>query len=221
MRVLLLEDDSLQGKAVCEGLEQQGNAVDWVQSGVDAELAMAKNSYAALVLDISLVDGMVLLRKLRAGREDLPVVAITARADIADRVAGLDPSADDFIVAPIDVQELGARLRAVVRRASSRAPGNVVHGQLKVDPAARSVMVNDKSIVLTAREFEILAHLLENQGRVISKQQLQTALYSCSDEIESNTVEVHVHHLRRKLGRGLIKTMHGVGYMIDERVHTG
>lgn len=223
MRVLLVEDDSLLGKAVRTGLEQQGNAVDWVQDGAAAELAVATNDYAALVLDLGLPkqDGMTLLRKLRAKGKNLPVVIITARDELADRIAGLDGGADDFIVKPFDLQELGARLRAVVRRASGRAASDIVHGLLKVDPAARSVILDDKPIMLTAREFAILTHLLENRGRVISKQQLQEALYSWSDEIESNTVEVHVHHLRRKLGRELIKTMHGMGYMIDERIQTG
>jgi DNA-binding response OmpR family regulator len=219
MRVLLVEDDSLLGEAVRTGLEQQGNAVDWVQDGSAAELAVVTHDYAVLLLDLSLPkqDGMTLLRELRAKSRNVPVVIITARDDIAD----LDSGADDFIVKPFDLQELGARLRAAVRRASGRAASDIVRGLLKVDPATRMVMLEDKPIMLTAREFAILTHLLENRGRVISKQQLQEALYSWSDEIESNTVEVHVHHLRRKLGRELIKTMHGMGYMIDERIRTG
>jgi DNA-binding response OmpR family regulator len=222
MRLLLVEDDSLLGKAVRTGLEQQGHAVDWVLDGEAAEAAVASNDYAALVLDIGLPkqDGMALLKKLRAKGNTVPVVIITARDDIAERIAGLDGGADDFIVKPFDLQELGARLRAVVRRASGRASSDIVHGLLKVDPAARTVILDDKPIALTAREFAILTHLLENRGKVLSKQQLQESLYSWSDEIESNTVEVHVHHLRRKLGRELIKTMHGMGYMIDERVRT-
>ncbi|MGE0116015.1 MAG: response regulator [Steroidobacteraceae bacterium] len=223
MRVLLVEDDSLLGKAVRTGLEQQDHAVDWVQDGAAAELALMTSDYAAMVLDIGLPrqDGMTLLRKIRAKGKQIPVVIITARDDIADRVAGLDSGADDFIVKPFDLQELGARLRAVVRRASGRASSDIVHGSLKVDPAARTVVLDGKPIPLTAREFAILTHLLEHRGRVLSKQQLQESLYSWSDEIESNTVEVHVHHLRRKLGRDLIKTMHGMGYMIDERIQTG
>lgn len=222
MRVLLVEDDSLLGKAVRTGLEQQGHAVDWVLDGDAAETAVVANDYAAVVLDIGLPkqDGMALLKKLRARGNLVPVVVITARDDIAERIAGLDGGADDFLVKPVDLQELSARLRAVVRRATGRACGDIVHGLLKVDPAARTVTLDDKPIALTAREFAILTHLLEHRGQVLSKQQLQESLYSWSDEIESNTVEVHVHHLRRKLGRDLIKTMHGVGYMIDERVRT-
>jgi two-component system, OmpR family, response regulator QseB len=222
MRVLLVEDDSLLGKAVRTGLEQQGHAVDWIMDGTAAEAAAHTNDYAAVVLDIGLPgqDGMVLLKKLRARGNVVPVVVITARDDIAERIAGLDGGADDFIVKPFDLQELSARLRAVVRRATGRASGDIVHGLLKVDPAARTVILDEKPIALTAREFAILTHLLEHRGKVLSKQQLQESLYSWSDEIESNTVEVHVHHLRRKLGRELIKTMHGMGYMIDERVRT-
>lgn len=223
MRVLLVEDDSLLGKAVRTGLEQQGHAVDWVQDGALAEIALLTNEYAATVLDLSLPkqDGMSLLKKLRAKGNGLPVLIITAREDTAERIAGLDSGADDFIVKPFDLQELGARLRAVVRRSGGRARGDLVHGMLKVDPAARSVTLDDRPIALTAREFAVLTQLLEHRGKVLSKQQLQEALYSWADEIESNTVEVHIHHLRRKLGRDLIKTMHGVGYMIDERVQIG
>lgn len=222
MRVLLVEDDVLLGKAVRTGLEQQGNAVDWVQDGAAAELAVATNDYMAMVLDLGLPkqDGMTLLKKLRAKNKYLPVVIITARDEVAGRIAALDGGADDFIVKPFDLEELGARLRAVVRRANGRAVSDIVHGELKVDPAARTVTLDGAPVSLTAREFAILAHLLENRGRVISKQQLQEALYSWRDEIESNAVEVHIHHLRRKLGRKLIKTMHGMGYMIDERLHT-
>lgn len=222
MRVLLVEDDSLLGKAVHTGLEQQGNAVDWVQDGAAAELALLTNDYTAVVLDIGLPkqDGMTLLKKIRLKGNTIPVVIITARDEVANRVTGLDSGADDFIVKPFDLQELGARLRAVARRASGRAASDIVHGKLKVDPAARSVILDDKPIQLTAREFTILTFLLDHRGKVVSKQQVQEALYSWSDEVESNTVEVHVHHLRRKLGRDLIKTMHGMGYTIDERIQT-
>lgn len=222
MRVLLVEDDSLLGKAVRTGLEQSGHAVDWVMDGDSAESAASTNDYAALVLDIGLPgrDGLTLLKQLRARGNTVPVVIITARDDLAERIAGLDSGADDFIVKPVDLRELAARLRAVVRRASGRAVGDIVHGLIKVDPAARTVTVDDKLIALTAREFAILTHLLEHRGKVLSKQQLQESLYSWNDEVESNTVEVHVHHLRRKLGRELIKTMHGMGYMIDGQVRT-
>lgn len=221
MRVLLVEDDALLGKAVRTGLEQQGHAVDWVQDGDAAELALLASEYAALVLDFGLSrqNGVKLLKKVRA--RGVPVVIIAARDEITNRIAGLDSGVDDFIVKPFDLQELGARLRAVVRRASGRAAHDIVHGMLKVDPVARSVILDDKLVSLTGREFAILTQLLENRGKVLSRQQLQEALYSWSDEIESNTVEVHVHHLRRKLGRDLIKTMHGMGYRIDENIQTG
>lgn len=223
MRVLLVEDDVLLGKAVRTGLEQQGHAVDWVQDGQAAETAVLTHDFAALLLDIGLpkLDGMSLLRQLRAKNHTVPVIIITARDAVADRIACLDAGADDFLVKPFDLDELGARLRAVARRASGRASSDLVHGQLKVDPVARTVTLDDRLVNLTAREFAILTYLLEHLGKVVSKQQLQEALYSWRDEIESNTVEVHVHHLRRKLGRDLIKTMHGIGYMIDERIQAG
>lgn len=223
MRVLLVEDDLLLGKAIRTGLEQQAHAVDWVTDGSTAEGALAANSYAVVLMDIGLPkqNGMTLLKKLRDAGIDTPVIVITARDELADRIDGLDAGADDFIVKPFDLHELGARLRAVARRADGRARGDLVHGSLKVDPAARSVMLNNKPIALTSREFSILSQLMERRGKVLSKQQLQDALYGWNDEIESNTVEVHIHHLRRKLGRDLIKTMHGMGYMIDERVQSG
>lgn len=219
MRVLLVEDDALLGKAVRTGLEQRGHAVDWVLDGAAAELAALTHDYAAMVLDLGLPkqDGMVLLKKLRANGNTLPVLIITARHEMADRVAGLDTGADDFIVKPFDLEELGARLRAVVRRAGGRASSELVHGPLKVNAAARTVTFGGQPMTVTAREFAILTQLLEHRGKVLSKQQLQEGLYSWTDEVESNTIEVHVHHLRRKLGRDLIKTIHGIGYMIDER----
>lgn len=222
MHVLLIEDDSLLGKETRIGLEQQGYAVDWVPNGAAAETAMAAKDYAVLVLDIGLPkqDGTVLLKKLRTKGRLVPVIVIMARDDVAEKISGLDGDADDFIVKPFGVQELSARLRAVVRRVTSRVCDDLLHGPLKVNSAARTVTLDDKSITLTAREFAILAHLLEHRGKVLSKQQLQESLYRWADEVESNTVEVHIHHLRRKLGRDLIKTMHGVGYLIDQSVRT-
>lgn len=222
MRVLLVEDDLLLGKAVRTWLEQQGHAVDWIQDGQNAEAAVLTHDFAALLLDIGLprLDGLALLKRLRARNETVPVIIITARDDLAIRIAALDAGADDFLVKPFDLGELGARLRAVARRIAGRASSALVHGQIKVDAAARTVVLNDRPVSLTAREFAILLYLLEQRGRVVSKQQLQDALYSWRDEIESNAVEVHVHHLRRKLGREVIKTMHGLGYMIDERLES-
>ncbi|MGC3981799.1 MAG: winged helix-turn-helix domain-containing protein [Steroidobacteraceae bacterium] len=219
MRVLLVEDDALLGKTMRAGLEQQGHIVDWLTESMSAELAVMTNDYAVLVLNIGLSGqtGATLLQKLRAKGSSPPVLMVAARDDMS-RIASLDDILDDFIVKPFDVQELSARLHALVRRTASRVTSSDMQGRLQVDSAARVAILDNRSIALTAREFAILAHLLEQRGKVLSKQQLQEALYTYSDEIESNTVEVHVHHLRRKLGRDLIKTMHGMGYMIDERI---
>jgi len=220
MRILLVEDDELLGKAVRTGLEQQGYAVDWLTDGVAAEIAAKTTDYSALVLDLGLPrqDGISVLKKLRQSGRAVPVIVITARDALVERIAGLDSGADDFIVKPFDLQELGARLRAVVRRSEGRAQAELTHGPLRLDPAARTVTVDGQPVPLTTREFTILSKLLENKGKVQSKMQLQDALYDWSSEIESNTVEVHVHHLRRKLGRDLIKTLHGMGYMISDTV---
>lgn len=217
MRVLLIEDDAMLGKAVQTGLQQQGHAVDWVRDGVTGETAALGSEYAAVLLDLGLPrqSGMQLLEKLRRGGYQQPVIIITSRDEIPERILGLDAGADDFLVKPFDLDELGARLRAAVRRAVGRAAAIVEHGTLRVDPASHSVRRGNVSIALTAREFTLLLQLLEHRGRVQSRTQLQDALYSWGNDIESNAVEVHVHHLRRKLGRELIRTVHGHGYMID------
>ena len=206
------------GKAVQTGLQQQGHAVDWVQDGLAGESAATANEYGAILLDLGLPkqSGMQLLEKLRRGGYVEPVIIITSRDDIPERVLGLDAGADDFLVKPFDLDELGARLRAAARRATGRASAVVVHGDLRVDPASHRVCQAGENIALTAREFALLMQLLEHRGRVQSRTQLQDALYSWSNDIESNAVEVHVHHLRRKLRRDLIRTVHGHGYMIDD-----
>ena len=217
MRVLLVEDDMLLGKAVQTGLQQQGHAVDWVHDGVAGESAALGSEYGAVLLDLGLPrqGGMQLLEKLRRSGYLQPVLIITSRDEIPERVLGLDAGADDFLVKPFDLDELGARLRAAARRSTGRAAAVVEHGELRVDPASRHVTHRGTSVALTTREFALLLQLLEHRGRVQSRTQLQDALYSWSNDIESNAVEVHVHHLRRKLGRDIIRTVHGHGYMID------
>ena len=217
MRVLLIEDDQLLGKSVQTGLAQQGHAVDWVRDAQGAEGAAFENEYGVILLDLGLPDqdGMKLLRTLRQRGCARPVMIITARDEVSDRVRGLDAGADDFLVKPFDLRELGARLRAVARRSGGRAEPTLEHGGLKVDPAARTATLDGGPIALTSREFALLLQLLEHRGQVQSRTQLQEALYSWNNDIESNAVEVHVHHLRRKLGRDLIRTVHGHGYMID------
>ncbi len=216
MRVLLVEDDMQLGAAVRTGLQQQGHSVDWVRDGVQAEEAALLGRYGAVLLDLGLPrqDGMQVLRKLRRKGFDQPVLIITARDQIPDRVVGLDAGADDFILKPFDMGELGARLRAATRRYNGRAQPHITYGGIAVDPAARSVTLRGAPVPLTSREYAVLAHLLTHRGRVQTREQLQEALYSWGEEIESNAVEVHIHHLRRKLGKELIRTVHGEGYVL-------
>ena len=217
MRLLLIEDDELLGRATQLGLNQQGHAVDWMRDAQAARAALATGDYAAILLDLGLPgeDGADFLRSARDAGMATPVLVVTARDLIDQRVSALDSGADDFIIKPFDLQELGARLRAVVRRAAGRPQPLLVHEAITVDPAARTVKLDTKPVNLTPREFALLVHLLEHRGRVRSRQQLQDCLYDWSAEIESNAIEVHVHNLRRKLGRDLIRTVHGQGYTID------
>jgi two-component system, OmpR family, response regulator QseB len=217
MRLLLVEDDEHLGRAMLTGLEQQGHAVDWIQDGVAAEAAARSNDYEAVLLDIGLPrqSGMEVLRNLRRSGYDAPILIITARDEIPDRVHGLDSGADDFIVKPFDLVELGARLRAAHRRASGRSQPVLAHGALLVDPAARTVSLGGNPVTLTSREFTLLLHMLIQRGHVRSRAQLQESVYNWDAEIESNAIEVHVHNLRRKLGKDLIRTVHGQGYIID------
>jgi two-component system, OmpR family, response regulator QseB len=217
MRLLLVEDDEHLGRALQTGLAQQGHAVDWLQDGVAAELAARDGEYDAIVLDLGLPrqDGMQVIANLRRDGFASPILIITARDEIRDRVQGLDSGADDFIVKPFDMEELGARLRAVHRRVAGRPQATVVHGDIQVDPAARQVTRAGQPVAITGREFMLLLHLLENRGRVRTRAQLQESLYNWTSEIESNAIEVHVHNLRRKLGKDLIRTVHSHGYVID------
>jgi DNA-binding response OmpR family regulator len=217
MRLLLVEDDEHLGRAMVTGLQQQGHAVDWLQDGVRAESAARDNEYEAILLDISLPrqDGMAVLRNLRRAGMAVPILIITARDEIRDRVQGLDAGADDFIVKPFDLHELGARLRAAHRRAAGRPQPVLQHGALVVDPAAHQVTLDRQVVALTAREFALLLHLLSHLGQVRSRVQLQDAVCNWDTGIDSNAIEVHIHNLRRKLGKDLVRTVHGLGYVID------
>ncbi|MES9858955.1 MAG: response regulator [Sedimenticola sp.] len=224
MRVLLVEDDPLLGDGIVVGLEQLGYAVDWVQDGNQAESAMRDETFDLTVLDIGLPgqDGLTLLRKVRGSGSDLPVLLLTARDGIRDRVAGLDAGADDYLVKPFDLDELAARLRAISRRREGRAISQVTYGELVLDPAARTVILNGDDVVCTTHEFAILEALLLNCGRVLSRPRLEEALYGWDDGVESNAIEVYIHHLRKKLGKTLIRTVRGVGYIMPrERVTDG
>lgn len=217
MRILLVEDDSLLGDGLRAGLAQSGFRVDWVQDGVAADLALTTESFAAVVLDWNLPrrDGLSLLQRLRERRDATPVLMLTARDALDDRVAGLDAGADDYLVKPVAIAELAARLRALTRRAAGRVDPLLRHGALQLDPAARSARLGDAPLELSLREFDLLALLLAQPGRPLSREQIENALYGWGEEVESNAVEVHVHHLRKKLGPDWIKTLRGVGYLLD------
>jgi DNA-binding response OmpR family regulator len=218
MRLLLVEDDPHLGDGLMVGLRQQGYAVDWVKDGVAAELALATEPFDLVVLDLGLPrrSGLEVLRRLRAQGKATPVLILTARDATADKVAGLDAGADDYVVKPVDLDELAARVRALTRRAAGRAQPVLRHGELELDPAAHQVRLAGQPLELSPREFALLATLLENAGRVLTRSQLEASLYGWHDEPESNVLEVHIHHLRRKLGTDLIKTLRGIGYTIPK-----
>ncbi len=217
MRLLILEDDPQLGDALATGLRQHEHAVDWFRDGASADAALAAAPYDALVLDLGLPgdDGMTWLRRWRARGFAAPVLILTAREQVDDRIAGLDAGADDYLIKPISVDELAARLRALLRRASGRAQSVWTHGELRYDPAAKQVRWRGAPVDLTARELSLLEVLLMHPERVLSKAQLLEKLYDWSgSEPESNALEVHVHHLRRKIDPAIVRTVRGVGYAL-------
>ena len=214
---ILLADDALLGDGLRAGLRQQGFQVDWVRDGAAAERELRDQPYAAAVLDLGLPlkDGLEVLADLRRAGIGLPVLVLTARDAVPDRIRGLDLGADDYVLKPVDLHELGARLRALVRRAHGQ-PQELLRAQdLLLDPAARRVSQAGVPVSLSTREFDLLQVFMLNAGRVLAREQLEQQLYSWGQEVDSNAVEVHVHHLRRKLGSGLISTVRGVGYVLQ------
>jgi DNA-binding response OmpR family regulator len=216
MRILLVEDDPLLGDGLANGLRQLGFQVDWVRDGHAAERELRTELYAAAVLDLGLprIDGLDVLAEVRRAGVKVPVLVLTARDAVPERIRGLDAGADDYVVKPLDLHELAARLRALVRRAHGQPQERLRVGEIELDPAARSVRLGGAPVLLAAREFDLLHALMLNAGRVLSREQIEQHLYSWGREVESNTVEVHVHHLRRKLGSKVIRTVRGVGYML-------
>ncbi|HQS98913.1 MAG: DNA-binding response regulator [Hydrogenophilales bacterium 16-64-46] len=217
MRLLLVEDDRLLGDGLQSGLTQAGYAVDWVRDGEAAVAALATESFTALVLDLGLPrrDGLSVLSWLRARQDSTPVLILTARDQLEDKVRGLDLGADDYMLKPFDLDELTARLRALVRRAHGRPSPTLCAGSIVLDPATRRVTHGGDAIDLTLREFNLLQVLLENAGHVMSRRALEEQLYAWGDAVESNALEVHIHHLRKKLGNDVIRTVRGVGYAMD------
>src|SRR5687767_11206254 len=216
MRVLVVEDDPMIGRAVADGLQGDGYAVDWVQDGAAAELALKHGPYDLAVLDLGLPrkDGFEVLKSLRRARIEVPVLIITARDAVADRIAGLDHGADDYLVKPFDLDELLARARAVIRRKEGRPTPEMVCGALAVDPVKRRVLFRGAPVDLSAREFAVLEALMKEPGAVVSRDRLEDAVYGWGEEVGSNSIEVHLHHLRRKLKPQLIRNVRGVGYRI-------
>ena len=221
MRVLIVKDDPLLGDALAAGLKQRGFQADWVQDGRDGQAAIRVEPFAAVVLDLGLpgLGGIELLRGERARGNKVPVLILTARDAVQDRIAGLDSGADDYVVKPTDLDELAARLRALVRRSKGEPAPVLQIGQVVLDPAARMVTLDGQAMDLPPREFTLLQELMLNAGRVLSREQLEERMYRWGDEVESNAVEVHVHHLRRKLGAQIVKTIRGVGYMMPRGDH--
>ena len=216
MRVLLVEDDAMIGESIRKGLRHEGYVVDWVQDGRAAEIAIESEPYALVLLDLGLPrkDGIAVLASIRGRTDRVPVLILTARDAVADRVKGLDAGADDYLVKPFDLDELTARMRAVLRRHAGRAEPIVKHGALTLNPVTHEVTYRGQPIPVSVREFALLQALLERPGAALSRGQLEERLYGWGEEVASNSVEVHIHNLRKKLGESAIRTVRGVGYSI-------
>ena len=216
MRVLVVEDDPLLGEALSVVMRQRGFAADWVRDGIAADLAMKNAAFSAVVLDLGLprLSGMQLLRQRREAHDRTPVLILTARDAVEERVGGLDAGADDYVVKPVDLDELAARLRALIRRGDGDPRPQLDVGALRIDPATRAVLWRGATVELSPREFDLLLEFARSAGRWLSKEQLAERLYGWDEGVESNALEVHVHHLRRKLDPALIVTQRGVGYML-------
>ena len=217
MRILLAEDDAMLGDGLRAGLLQACFQVDWVRDGLAAERELCSGVYAAAVLDLGLPlkDGLEVLKAVRERKIDTPILVLTARDAVPDRVVGLDTGADDYVIKPVDLHELAARLRSLVRRSLGQLQDTLRHGAVDLNASARCVSLGGEVVVLSTREYDLLHALMRNAGRVLSREQLEQQMYSWGHEVESNTIEVHIHHLRRKLGSELIQTVRGVGYMVQ------
>ncbi|MBV8741742.1 MAG: response regulator transcription factor [Sinobacteraceae bacterium] len=216
MRLLLVEDDAMIAEAIRSGLQRDGFVVDWVRDGEVAEGVLRTEQFDILLLDLGLPhrDGLQVLKSLRAHGLPVPVLILTARDAVSDRVQGLDAGADDYLVKPFDLDELAARIRALLRRKSGRAAPLIEHLGVSLDPATHQVTHNGQQIVLSPREFALLQLLMERPGQILSRAQIEERLYGWGEEVESNAVEVHIHGLRRKLGAEFIVNVRGVGYRV-------
>ena len=218
MRLLLVEDDELLGDAVKTGLTQFGYIVDWLKDGEAARAALKSESFELIILDLGLpkLSGLSLLQHARHEGNSTPIIILTARESVEDRVKGLDSGADDYLIKPFDLNELSARIRALVRRSQGRADSVLQYRNITLDPAAHSVLVDDVVVNVPRREFALLQKLLENSGQVLSREQLMQSIYGWEEDVDSNALEVHIHNLRKKLNASFIRTIRGVGYMAEK-----
>jgi two-component system response regulator QseB len=216
MRILLVEDDPMIGESVAEGLKAEGYAVDWVRDGKEAEASVGATPYSLVVLDLGLPrrDGIDVLKGIRERHIDVPVLVMTARDTVRDRIKGLDAGADDYLVKPFDLDELAARVRALIRRAAGRAEPVIQRGELVINPATREITWQGAAVALSGREYALLAALAERPGLVLSRAQLEEKLWGWNEAVGSNAVEVHIHNVRKKLGDNVIRNVRGLGYML-------
>lgn len=219
MRLLLIEDDVALGEGIHQALGREGYTVDWLRDGSSALHALLSETFDLAVLDLRLprMDGLQVLRRLRHSGSTLPVLILTARDATEDRIAGLDAGADDYLIKPFDLAELKARLRALLRRSAGRAKARIEHAGISLDPGTQQVSFHGQNVPLTPKEYQLLHELLSPPGRVMTRERLTQLLYGWNEEAESNTLEVHIHHLRRKFSADLIRTVRGVGYLVEER----
>ncbi|MBQ8829375.1 MAG: response regulator [Burkholderiaceae bacterium] len=217
MRILLVEDDEMIGEAVVDGLKSEGYTVDWVKDGHSATIAMDTTPFSLVVLDLGLPgkDGLAVIKDVRRRHNSTPILITTARDTINDRIVGLDTGADDYLVKPFDLDELNARVRALLRRSAGRSDPIIKRGRLTINPSTREVIFNGEQILLSSKEYALLFALAERSGIVLSRVQLEEKLYNWDNSIGSNAIEVHIHHLRKKLTEDSIKTVRGVGYVLE------
>ena len=218
MRILLAEDDSLLGDGIEHAIVQAGLTIDRVSDGEKALIAIADNEFDLLILDLGLPrkDGIEVLKHIRTSKNNIPVLVLTARDSTEDKIVGLDSGADDYMTKPFDREELLARVRALLRRHSGRTSEKLVFKEIEIDISARQVTYQSLLITLSRREYALFSQLIQNKGRVLTREQLEASLYGWNDDVESNALEVHIHHLRKKFYSSLIKTIRGIGYMIEE-----
>lgn len=218
MRLLLVEDDFMLGDGIAESLRNEGYTVDWVKDGMSALAALKSESFDLVVLDLGLpkLDGVQLIKQVRAESVMVPILVLTARDTVQDRVVGLDAGADDYLVKPFDAVELKARIRALIRRSAGRATPMLQHADIELDPSSQTVAYKGEPVILPRREYVLLKELLEHSGQVLSRERLTQTLYGWLDDVESNALEVHIHHLRKKFFPELIKTVRGVGYIVEK-----